>query len=38
MPGGDAAARADILRGMIAVEKAAYGRDFSGLDPKSRRI
>jgi peptidoglycan-N-acetylglucosamine deacetylase len=30
----DAAARADILRGMIAVEKAAYGRDFAGLDPK----
>ena len=30
----DAAARADILRGMIAVEKAAYGRDFTGLDPK----
>ncbi len=31
---GDAAARADILRGMIAVEKAAYHRDFAGLDPK----
>ena len=31
---GDAAARADILKGMIAVEKAAYGRDFSGLLPK----
>ena len=31
---GDAAARADILRGMIAVEKAAYGRDFSGGEPK----
>ena len=34
LPGGDAAARADILKGMIAVEKAAYGRDFTGLDPK----
>ncbi len=34
MPGGDAAARADILRGMIAVEKAAYGRDFTGVEPK----
>ncbi len=31
---GDAAARADVLRGMIAVEKAAYGRDFSGVEPK----
>ena len=31
---GDAAARADVLRGMIAVEKAAYGRDFSGAEPK----
>jgi len=31
---GDAAARADILRGMIAVEKAAYGRDFGGGEPK----
>jgi peptidoglycan/xylan/chitin deacetylase (PgdA/CDA1 family) len=31
---GDAAARADILKGMIAVEKAAYGRDFSGSEPK----
>ena len=30
----DAVARADVLRGMIAVEKAAYGRDFSGIDPK----
>jgi peptidoglycan-N-acetylglucosamine deacetylase len=30
----DAAARADVLRGMIAVEKAAYGRDFSGVEPK----
>ncbi len=34
LPGGDAAARADILKGMIAVEKAAYGRNFKGLDPK----
>jgi len=34
LPGGDAAARADILKGMIAVEKAAYGRDFSGAEPK----
>jgi peptidoglycan/xylan/chitin deacetylase (PgdA/CDA1 family) len=33
LPGGDAAARADILRGMIAVEKAAYGRDFEGAEP-----
>ena len=31
----EAAARADILRGMIAVEKAAYGRDFSGAAPKA---
>ena len=30
----EAAARADILKGMIAVEKAAYGRDFAGMDPK----
>lgn len=30
----DAAARADILKGMIAVEKAAYGQDFSGGEPK----
>jgi len=30
----EAAARADILRGMIAVEKAAYGRDFSRAEPK----
>ncbi len=30
----DAAARADILKGMIAVEKAAYGQDFSGGAPK----
>jgi peptidoglycan/xylan/chitin deacetylase (PgdA/CDA1 family) len=33
LPGGDAAARADILRGMISVEKAAYGRDFGGGEP-----
>ena len=30
----DADARADILKGMIAVEKAAYGQDFSGGAPK----
>jgi peptidoglycan/xylan/chitin deacetylase (PgdA/CDA1 family) len=30
----EAAARADILRGMIAVEKAAYGREFTGDAPK----
>ncbi len=30
----DAAAREDVLRGMIAVEKAAYGQDFSGGAPK----
>jgi peptidoglycan/xylan/chitin deacetylase (PgdA/CDA1 family) len=30
----DAAARADILKGMIAVEKAAYGQDFGGGAPK----
>ena len=30
----DAAARADILKGMVAVEKAAYGQDFSGGEPK----
>ncbi len=29
-----AAARADVLRGMIAVEKAAYGQDFSAGEPK----
>ena len=34
MPGGDAAARADILKGMIAVEKAAYGRDVAGAEPR----
>ena len=31
---GDQQARADILRGMIAVERAAYGVDFSGGEPK----
>jgi peptidoglycan-N-acetylglucosamine deacetylase len=30
----DAVARADILRGMIAVEKAAYGETFSAGEPK----
>jgi peptidoglycan/xylan/chitin deacetylase (PgdA/CDA1 family) len=30
----DAAAREDVLKGMIAVEKAAYGQDFSGGAPK----
>ncbi len=34
LPGGDAAARADILRGMIAVEKAAYGQTFPAGEPK----
>ena len=34
LPGGEGAARADILKGMIAVEKAAYGRDVSGTEPK----
>ncbi len=29
-----AAARADLLKGMIAVEKAAYGQDFSAGEPK----
>jgi peptidoglycan/xylan/chitin deacetylase (PgdA/CDA1 family) len=29
----EAAARADILKGMIAVEKAAYGQDFSAGAP-----
>src|SRR5271165_3557000 len=38
LPGGDAAARADILRGMIAVERAAYGRDVSGADPKALKL
>jgi peptidoglycan/xylan/chitin deacetylase (PgdA/CDA1 family) len=30
----DATARADVLKGMIAVEKAAYGQDFSAGEPK----
>jgi peptidoglycan-N-acetylglucosamine deacetylase len=30
----DAAARADVLRGMIAVEKAAYGEDFKDGEPR----
>ena len=30
----DEAARADALKGMVAVEKAAYGEDFSGGEPK----
>lgn len=30
----DADARADILKGMITVEKAAYGQEFSGGAPK----
>ena len=30
----DAAARADILRGMIAIEKAAFGRTFPDGEPK----
>jgi peptidoglycan-N-acetylglucosamine deacetylase len=30
----DAQARADVLRGMIAVEKAAYGQTFPEGDPK----
>jgi peptidoglycan/xylan/chitin deacetylase (PgdA/CDA1 family) len=34
LPGGDAAARADVLRGMIAVEKAAYGQTFPDGEPK----
>jgi peptidoglycan-N-acetylglucosamine deacetylase len=34
LPGGDSAARADILRGMIAVEKAAYGQTFPDGEPK----
>ncbi len=33
----DAAARADILKGMVAVEKDAYGQDFSGGEPKDLR-
>ena len=35
---GEAAARADILKGMIAVEKAAYGRDVSGAEPKDLKL
>jgi peptidoglycan/xylan/chitin deacetylase (PgdA/CDA1 family) len=31
---GDHEARADILRGMIAVERVAYGADFSAGEPK----
>ena len=31
---GDREARADILRGMIAVEKIVYGADFSAGEPK----
>ncbi len=38
LPGGDAAARADILKGMIAVEKAAYGRDVIGAEPKDLKL
>ncbi len=34
LPGGYAAARADILRGMIAVERAAYGQTFPAGEPK----
>src|SRR5271165_3916888 len=34
LPGGDAAARTDILKGMIAVEKAAYGQTFREGEPK----
>jgi peptidoglycan-N-acetylglucosamine deacetylase len=30
----EAAAREDLLKGMIAVEKAAYGQDFAGGEPK----
>ena len=30
----DAAARADLLKGMIAVEKTAYGQDFGAGEPK----
>jgi len=35
---GEKAARADILKGMIAVEKAAYGRDVSGAEPKDLKL
>ena len=39
LPGGEAAARADILKGMIAVEKAAYGRrDVSGAEPRDLKL
>jgi peptidoglycan/xylan/chitin deacetylase (PgdA/CDA1 family) len=38
LPGGETAARADILRGMIAVEKAAYGRTVSGSEPRDLRL
>ena len=38
LPGGETAARADILKGMIAVEKAAYGRDVSGSEPKDLHL
>ncbi len=31
---GDATARADILKGMITVERVAYGQDFSAGEPK----
>jgi peptidoglycan-N-acetylglucosamine deacetylase len=34
LPGGDAAARADVLHGMIAVEKAAYAQTFPDGEPK----
>lgn len=35
LPGGEAAARADIFKGMVAVEKAAYGREVAGAkEPK----
>ncbi len=34
----DEAAKADILKGMIAVEKAAYGRDVSGAEPKDLEL
>ena len=33
----EAAARADILKGMIAVERAAYGEDFSAGEPTDLR-
>ena len=33
LPGGEAAARADVLHGMIAVEKAAYGQTFPDGEP-----